>query len=331
MSRKILIRCQTPRISFSISELTANSAVLELLDIVENVTGIPPAQQRLLKGYPPCEVVGSDVLSSIHSLGIRSGDSIIVEQRQPPGDMVAAMSGRSSGLQGSRTSVGQQPPSLSTKHATSPLNKSNSFASPDLQQRNVKRKVVSANNSCLFASISYLFENHTLSKAAEMRKLAADVIASDPTTYDSVLLGRSNSEYVDWLRKDTSWGGAPELVVFSNFYDAEINVVDIQRVTLEEFGKDNNCSKRAFLFYNGVHYDPLYMEVNGRVKTIFPRSDEDIKIRALALGSELKEARQCTDLHGFTLKCMVCNLPLKGQQQLNQHAVSSGHMNFREI
>lgn len=64
---------------------------------------------------------------------------------------------------------------------------------------------------CLF---SYLFENHTLSKAAEMRKLAADVIASDPTTYDSVLLGRSNSEYVDWLRKDTSWGG-------EKFYEKE--------------------------------------------------------------------------------------------------------------
>ena len=39
-----LIHCQTPRISFSISELTANSALLELQDTVENVTGIPPAQ-----------------------------------------------------------------------------------------------------------------------------------------------------------------------------------------------------------------------------------------------------------------------------------------------
>lgn len=100
-------------------------------------------------------MVGSDVLSSIHSLGIRSGDSIIVEQRQPPGDMVAAMSGRSSGLQGSRTSVGQQPPSLSTKHATSPLNKSNSFASPDLQQRNVKRKYVVTDG---VTSASFVYE-----------------------------------------------------------------------------------------------------------------------------------------------------------------------------
>lgn len=31
--------------------------------------------------------------------------------------------------------------------------------------------------------------------------------------------------------------GSIELVVFSNLYETEINVVDIQRVTLEEFGK----------------------------------------------------------------------------------------------
>lgn len=54
-------------------------------------------------------------------------------------------------------------------------------------------------------------------------------------------------------------------------------------------GKDNNYARRAFLLYDGVHYDPIYMETNGRMKTIFPRSDEDIKIRALALASEFKE------------------------------------------
>jgi ubiquitin thioesterase OTU1 len=70
-----------------------------------------------------------------------------------------------------------------------------------------------------------------------LRQLAADVISSDPTTYSEVLLGKSNNDYVKWLRKDTSWGGSPELVVFSCLYQTEINVVDIQRVTLEEFGK----------------------------------------------------------------------------------------------
>ena len=35
----------------------------------------------------------------------------------------------------------------------------------------------------------------------------AGIIISDPVKYNSALLGRENSQYVDWILKVESWGG----------------------------------------------------------------------------------------------------------------------------
>lgn len=42
------------------------------------------------------------------------------------------------------------------------------------------------------------------------------------------------------------------------------------------------------------------------------------------------QQRQYTDLAGFSLRCLICNTPLKGQTQAQDHAKSTGHMNFGE-
>ena len=44
----------------------------------------------------------------------------------------------------------------------------------------------------------------------ELRELAAAIIMSDPKKYNSAFLGRSNQDYVQWLRKKESWGGEEE-------------------------------------------------------------------------------------------------------------------------
>ena len=60
----------------------------------------------------------------------------------------------------------------------------------------------------LFIALSsFVLENHTMSRAAELRSLAADIIASDPFTYNETFLGRPNKDYCEWIRKKNSWGG----------------------------------------------------------------------------------------------------------------------------
>ena len=44
----------------------------------------------------------------------------------------------------------------------------------------------------------------------EVRELAVAIILSNPGKYNSALLGKTNEEYVQWLRKKESWGGERE-------------------------------------------------------------------------------------------------------------------------
>ena len=45
----------------------------------------------------------------------------------------------------------------------------------------------------------------------------------------------------------------------------------------------------------------------------------------------LFQKREFTEVTGFALRCLICNTPLKGQSQAQEHAKSTGHMNFGEV
>ena len=62
----------------------------------------------------------------------------------------------------------------------------------------------------------------------EMRELIANAIRSKPDLYNEAVLERSNSNYCDWILKDTSWGGAIELSIFSQYYEIEIVALDLK-------------------------------------------------------------------------------------------------------
>lgn len=74
------------------------------------------------------------------------------------------------------------------------------------------------------------------------------------------MLGRPNDEYCEWIRKPASWGGAIEVSILSNYYGIEIDVVDITNALINRFGEDKEYGMRVFLLFDGIHYDPLYLE-----------------------------------------------------------------------
>ena len=41
----------------------------------------------------------------------------------------------------------------------------------------------------------------------ELRELVAGIILSDPDKFSTVMLGRSNEDYAEWIMKGQSWGG----------------------------------------------------------------------------------------------------------------------------
>lgn len=59
-----------------------------------------------------------------------------------------------------------------------------------------------------------------------MRKIIANAIKQQPHIYNEALLEKSNSEYCLWILKGTSWGGAIELSILSDYYQIEIVALD---------------------------------------------------------------------------------------------------------
>lgn len=67
------------------------------------------------------------------------------------------------------------------------------------------------------------------------------------------------------------------------------------------------------------------------MQTMFESTDERILKEAETLAKEAKSSRQFTDVNKFTLKCMICNIKLKGQTEAQTHAHTTGHTNFGEV
>lgn len=198
------------------------------------------------------------------------------------------------------------------------------------------RRVVPADNSCLFTSVYYVVEGGVYDPACapEMRSLIAQIVASDPDSYCEAVLGKTNREYCDWIRREETWGGAIEVSILSKFYQCEICVVDTQTVRIDRFGEDAGYTKRVLLIYDGIHYDPLERKILGSdvpAQTIFSTTDDVVLAQALELADEARRKRQFTDVNHFTLRCMVCQKGLTGQVEAREHAKETGHTNFGEV
>lgn len=294
------LRCKTRDGSHVLQGLTALSSIRELKESIAGATGIVGLRQRVMVGYPPESLDLSNTEGTLGDLPIKSGDTLIVEEdKSKPSTAIPPVS---------KTATGSK----------------------------MERRVVPADNSCLFTSIYYVVEGGIYDPACvlEMRNLIADIVFSDPLNYCEAVLGKSNEEYCQWIRRDDTWGGAIEISILSKFFQCEICVVDTQTVRIDRFGEDAGYTKRVMLIYDGIHYDPLQRlgpQPGTPPMTIFSTLDDEALVQALELAEEAKKKRQFTDVNRFALRCMVCQKGLTGQTAARDHAKETGHTNFGEV
>ncbi|XP_060865631.1 ubiquitin thioesterase OTU1 [Metopolophium dirhodum] len=286
-----------------------NCPISSLKEQVSVLTEIPVASIKLLFGFPPKSI--HKIEGTIQDAGLKSGDTIIAE------------------VDSSSASVQQlkvQTESNTLKHVTDqevgdevPL---------------ILRKVVPADNSCLFTSMGFVLGGKIdLSSGNYMREIIANAVKDNQTDFSEAVLGKPNEDYCEWIRNPNSWGGAIEVSILSNFYGIEIAVIDTQSGSISKFGEDKNYPHRVFLIYDGIHYDPLYLEspfTPGEIQTLFPTNDDRMLDAAQMLANEAKSSRQYTDVNRFTLKCLDCGCIMIGQTQAQEHAKLTAHNNFNE-
>ncbi|XP_012550108.1 ubiquitin thioesterase OTU1 [Bombyx mandarina] len=293
-----------------LKDLTSESTVGELKMFLSSISDISIERVNILCGYPPKALDTSDNSKTLSELGLKTGETLIVEEKA-----VTKINATQTETRPSQNGV--------ESHETI------ESCRPGI----LMKKVVPSDNSCLFTSIGFVLNGsidtsvHTL-----MRQIIAMEVASDRDTYNEAMLGKPNAEYCDWIQQPSSWGGAIEVAILSRFYGLEMAVVDTLNAIINRFGEDKNYGQRVFLLFDGVHYDPLYLEQSdGGLQTIFPAEDMEVYREAEQLAHEAKSSRQFTDLNKFTLKCMICDKFLTGQAEAQKHAKETMHTNFGEV
>ncbi|KAK3931134.1 Ubiquitin thioesterase OTU1 [Frankliniella fusca] len=296
--------------------LTSQSTATELKKQLSDLFNLNPSDINVLSGFPPKPVDLSDSNITLEALGISSGDTLIVEEK---------LNCETKGKNSDGASKKMEQETQYAHIAESQLN------CPGI----LLRKVVPSDNSCLFTSVGYVLSGKVDPTCGQhMRKIIAEAVRSDPETYSEAILGKPNKDYCSWIQKPDSWGGAIELSILSNFYGIEMAVVDTINAIVNRFGEDKSFAHRIFLIFDGIHYDPLFLEPltpDGTIQTMFPVEDESMLEKARQLALEAQSSRQFTDVDKFTLKCLICQSFLKGQNEAQVHAKETGHMNFGEV
>ncbi|XP_046334695.1 ubiquitin thioesterase OTU1-like isoform X1 [Haliotis rufescens] len=305
-NKQIQLRCKTPTGQHYLTGVTLNTTVGRLKQMISDLANIPKDSIKIRQGYPPKVINTTDDSAEIETLPFRSGDTLIVEEEK--GSQI---------LKQQRVDRALQSQLLSGIKGM------------------LIRKVVPANNSCLFTSVNTVMTDGVVDTtcAKVMRHLIADIVRGDTEYYNAGFLGKRNENYCRWILDDQSWGGGIELSILSRYYQVEIDVVDTQTGRIDRFGEDKNYLERVLLIYDGVHYDALILEPTDPsrpIETKFPTSDEMVLAQAMELAAEAKASRQFTDVANFSLRCLICQVGLTGTEEAQCHAKKTGHVNFGE-
>ena len=182
MSSKVSLRVKCEGGQGVVRGLDSEDSLEKLISHSLETLGKEDCQQniKLLSGFPPKPLDISDRDKSISSVGIRSGDTIIFQ--------VSNNSSKSS-TTSSATPVKQS-------HHQSEGETSNKRLKTENNAR-LERKVVPADNSCLFTSINYCMSGLVVESQHSrfMREVIASVVSEDREKYSDAILGRSNDDY----------------------------------------------------------------------------------------------------------------------------------------
>ncbi|GAA5822990.1 hypothetical protein JCM11251_004449 [Rhodosporidiobolus azoricus] len=359
----VSLRIRSPLGQQTLSFATDGATLADLLSKVEEITGILAAEQEIRTGFPPKPLdPASSPSATLASLGLKSGDTIIVAEGAGGAPPAQASTSATSAPSTSSSSIPQKRPvspsavpsasAAARKVPTpqpvvAPPKASVASAAPQFVEVDggyLVLRVVPDDNSCLFRAVGLALDAGNADAPTALRKLVAGAIQADPDQWSEVVLGRTPESYIETILKPSSWGGAIELSIFASHFRSEIWSIDVQTGRLDRFGEGQRYEMFCLLVYSGIHYDALtfsFMPPEPSTSfpppnldfdtTVFSISTQDHLLRsAEKLVSRLREQHAYTDTATFTLSCGICKEALKGEKEAREHAKKTGHTAFTE-
>lgn len=320
----MIVKVNTPSVSekFQISD---HLTLLEFKHFLGDRLKIPSFELEFLIGFPPRLLQTATPSQKLVDIGITNGTALTVRPSLTKKAFFEKL--LELGYDESVViSVLEEAEQLSIEEA---INTCDQISATQPAKFDLERVSIAADNSCLFNSIRYLLQL-TDADADYLRQIVANVIVSDPKTYNAEFLDKDPKDYVAWIMKSEHWGGEIEISILSSFFEIEIAVIDIRSTIILPYGQGKGYSKKILLLYDGIHYDAL-VQRDRRRKTIvsqFDPSNEEVLSQAQALAADLQKKKLFVNIATGDLYCNQCFTVLKGEKEAVEHAKNTGHTNF---
>jgi ubiquitin thioesterase OTU1 len=208
------------------------------------------------------------------------------------------------------------------------------------------RREVDADNSCLFSSIAYLLDRSNFNEESSLkfRQIIINHLLDD--LFDSNLLDKPKDEYIEYIANPKNWGGALEVKMFSDIFKKQIVCIDVKTNRADIFGEDKKYPQRIYLLYNGIHYDPLVMNMElssdpATDITIFDSDDNEVFELMKCLLLEYKNQGERPGSPGptalrefvdfYSMQCKGCNEKFKNENDALEHSLNYNHWDFKQI
>lgn len=121
--------------------------------------------------------------------------------------------------------------------------------------------------SCLFQSLSYFLAHKDYSRLRQdicnfldsNQPLVDDLTIKDIAEFDGI----NKETYIQNMRNDNTWGGAPEIKAFCEMYKVKVKVIIGQNGKQIEFNPSNQeATKFVVITWSGNHFEPFKIENN---------------------------------------------------------------------
>lgn len=194
----LILRVRSKKGLTKLTTLSTASTIAELRQCIAELTGIESGRLKILCGYPPKPLDSFVGASTLRANNIGDGELFTCEEISLAVAAAATVAAE-------------------TMTTTMPKQAVAAAAAP---QGQLLRKVVPANNSCLFTSVYYVMNDGVLNLECQkmMREFIAKTVKADQNTFNEAILGRKNAEYCEWIRDSSSWGGSIEIMILSKYY-----------------------------------------------------------------------------------------------------------------
>ena len=266
MSLRLRLRMPSGQSTFSgdtFSELAAFITTTASLASFELLTGFPPVLCEWNKEMPL-----SEKLRSGDTLVVRAAQAEVAEpprKASPPPMAESAQKVQRVELDTEDAELqAALAMSLDTSEQQPPASQSQPPAAADDLANGedaVVRRIIPADNSCLFNAVAYALEGRSKAEAPRLRELIASSVQTDGGEYsEEAVLGQSPASYAQWIRNPEHWGGGIELAILSAHYATEMAAFDVQTQRADIFGQGCGYKQRILLLYDGIHVRPAGSE-----------------------------------------------------------------------